>query len=163
MFTFREKFVASDAWMRLWLLGSLAFALWLLIRALEPSLSALSSPGFLLLTVLAFAATTVLTLVLSPIVAVAVFDGKIERQTRRNGGPFAIGDRVVIIPGRHAGRAGRISSYGQSQALRVTLDGEDAEHGSYSHYQLKRTGEEAGTHDAVPRADSERHTRVPRA
>jgi hypothetical protein len=74
---------------------------------------------------------------------IAVFGGMIDRQTLRNGGPFSIGDRVVIIVGRHSGRAGVITSSGQCQTLRLTLDGEDVEYGSYSQYQLKRSGEPA--------------------
>jgi hypothetical protein len=140
MFTFRERFVASDAWMRLWLLSCVVFALYLLFKSLEPSVSALRSPVFLLLTVFAVAATIILTLLVSPFVACAIFDGMIERQTRRNGGPFSIGDRVVVIAGPCSGKAGVITSYGQCQTLQITLDGEEAEHGSYSHYQLKRAG-----------------------
>ncbi len=142
MFTFRERFVASDAWMRLWLLSSLGVSLCLLLNSLEPSVWALISPIVLLLTLFAVAATIILTLLISPFVAFAIFHGMIERQTRRNGGPFAIGDRVVVIAGRYSGKAGVITSYGQCQTLRITLDGGDAEHGSYSHYQLKRTCEQ---------------------
>lgn len=154
MFTFRERFLASDAWMRLWLMGSLGLAFYALFRSLEPSVSALRSPVYLLLTVFAIAATTVLTLLISPFVAGAVFDGMIERQTQRNGGPFSIGDRVVVIAGRYSGRAGLITSYGQGRTLRITLDGNDAELGSYSHYHVKRTGEQLEACQSSLRADS---------
>ncbi len=147
MFTIREKFVASDVWMRLWLVGSLGFAFYLLFGALEPSLVALRSPTFLLLSLFAVLATIILTLVVSPFMAVCVFDGMTERQTHRNGGPFEVGDRVVPIAGRYAGREGRIASYGQCQTLRVTLGGEAGEHGTYSHYHLKRVCEPTHTHE----------------
>lgn len=128
--------------MRLWMLGSLGLSLYVVLTSLEPSVSALQSPLFVLLTVFAVLATIVLTLLISPFLAFGVFDGMIERQTRRNGGPFSIGDRVVVIAGRYSGKPGIISSYGQCQTLRITLYGENAEFGSYSHYQLKRVGEQ---------------------
>ncbi len=143
MFTFRERFVASDVWMRLWLVGSFCFAFYLLLSLLEPPLSAIRSPAYWLLTLFAVLATIILTLVISPLLAFVVFEGMTERQTRRNGGPFAIGDRVVVIAGRHAGRKGRITSYGQCQTLRITIDGENEAHGAYSHYHLKRVGEQS--------------------
>jgi hypothetical protein len=141
MFTLRERFVASDAWLRIWMLGSLGLALYSLFTSLEPSVSAFQSPLFVLLTVFALLATTILTLLISPLLAYGVFDGMVERQTLRNGGPFSVGDRVVVIAGRFSGRTGVITSFGQCQTLRITLDRESSEHGSYAQYQLKRTGE----------------------
>lgn len=141
MFSIRERFVASDLWMRLCVLGSLGLAFYCLFTSVEPTFSALRSPAFLLLTLFAVVATFVLTLVISQILAFFVFEGMTERQTIRHGGPFAIGDRVVVIAGRYSSREGRITSYGQCQTLRITLDGEDEAHGAYSHYHLKRVGE----------------------
>jgi hypothetical protein len=140
MFTLRERLIASDAWLRTWILGALGLALYSLVASLEFSATAFKSPLYVALTLLAALVTILLTLLLSPLLAIAVFDGMIERQIRRNGGPFSIGDRVVVITGRCAGRTGVINSYGQCQTLRVKLDGETSEHGSYSHYQLKRAG-----------------------
>lgn len=138
MFTLREKFIASDAWMRLWYVASLGLAFYLLSRSLEVTQSALESPLFLLLGIFAVIATILLTLFLSPFVAFVVFQGMTERQGRRNGGPFGIGDRVVVIAGRDAGRQGFVTSYGQCRTLRITLDGDDIERGAYSDYHLKR-------------------------
>ena len=146
MFTFRERFVASDAWLWLWILGSLGLALYSVVTSLEPSVAALQSPLFLLLTGFAVLATIILTLLISPLLAFAIFHGMIERQTRRNGGPFSIGDRIVVIAGRYSRRPGVITSYGQGRTLQVTFDGEDEERGSYSSYQLKRAGEQNGPH-----------------
>jgi hypothetical protein len=98
----------------------------------------------LLFTAFAVFATIILAFLISPLFAFAIFDGMIERQTRRNGGPFSIGDRVVIITGRYAGRTGVITSHGQGQTLRITLDDETAEHGDYSHYQLIGVDEQNG-------------------
>ena len=137
MFTLRERIVASHAWPRIWILTSYAFAFYLLFTALEPSLAALRSPMFCVLTVLAIPATLVLTTLVSPLVAFFAFSDIADRQISQNGGPFSIGDRVVIIPGRNSKRYAIVTSYGQFKSLRITIDGDDTETPGYAAYQLK--------------------------
>ncbi|MCA9071110.1 MAG: KOW motif-containing protein [Planctomycetaceae bacterium] len=96
--------------MRLWFVASLGLAFFLLYTTIDVTASALRSPVFLALGVLALIATTLLTLVISPFVAFLLFSGITERQGRRNGGPFGPGDRVLLIAGRNAGRSGVVTS-----------------------------------------------------
>ncbi len=141
MFTYRERFVASEIWMRLWFIATFCLALYCLFKSLDISLAALRSPSFLLLTLFAIPATLLLTLIVSPVLAYGVFSGMTEKQARLNGGPFSVGDRAIVISGRNAGASGTITSYGQCQTLRITFDGDESEQGPYSHYHLKRCGE----------------------
>ncbi|PHQ31400.1 hypothetical protein CEE69_31270 [Rhodopirellula bahusiensis] len=137
MFTLRERIVASDVWPRLWIVASYAFAFYLLYASLEPSLDALRSPTFCVLAILAIPATFVLTTIVSPFVAFFAFSDVADRQSTLNGGPFSIGDRVVIIPGRNTGRYATVTSFGQCKSLRITIDGDAAETTGYAAYQLK--------------------------
>lgn len=139
MFSLRDRFIASDIWMRGWLLASLVLAVAFLLADVEFSPTALRSPRFVAPMLFALPATLLLSLALSPIVASAVFGGVVDRQIQRNGGPFTVGDRVVIIPGRNSGRIATVTSWGQCRSLRITIDGEEAERGGYSHHQLKRS------------------------
>ena len=137
MFTLRERIVASAAWPRLWIIASYALAFYLLFTAMEPSLAAMQSPLFCVLAVLAILATLVLTTLVSPFVAFFAFSDITDRQVAQNGGPFSIGDRVVIIPGRNSGRYATVTSLGQCKSLRITIDGDDTETSGYAAYQLK--------------------------
>ena len=139
MFSLRERWIASEIWLHAWLLASLILALRALVEATDFSLAALRSPTFLVLFLLAVPATFALTLVMSTVLGYCVFDGMVERQTRRNGGPFSIGDRVTIIAGRNAGRRATVTSYGQCRSLMLTIDDESDETAGYSHHQLKKT------------------------
>ncbi len=56
-----------------------------------------------------------------------------------------VGDRVVIIPGRNSGRNATVTSLGQCQSLRITIDGGNTEICGYSHHQLKRIDEPSDT------------------
>ncbi len=141
MFSIRERLIASQVWMRVWLLGSLVFAGWFLFATVDFSLAALRSPLFVLLLVFAIPASGLLALIVAPFAAFFLFSDMVDWQTRRNGGPFGIGDRVVIIPGRNTGRKATVTSLGQCQSLMITMDGGDTEIAGYSHHQLKRIGE----------------------
>ena len=137
MFTLRERIIANDVWPRLWIVASYASALYLLYASLEPSLDALRSPIFCVLAILAIPATFILTTIVSPFVAFFAFSDVVDRQITLNGGPFSIGDRVVIIPGRNSGRYATVTSFGQCKSLRITIDGDVTETAGYAAYQLK--------------------------
>jgi hypothetical protein len=141
-FSIRERLIASQIWMPIWLLGSLAFAFMSLLSTVDFSIAALRSPTFILILLIAIPATGSLAFVIAPFAAYFLFHDIVDRQVRRNGGPFSKGDRVVIIPGRHSGRSATITSLGQCQSLKITFDGDNVEVGGYSHYQLKRIGEQ---------------------
>jgi hypothetical protein len=138
MFSLRDRFIASEIWMRGWVFASLVLAVGSLLADVDFSPAAVRSPWFVAPMLLAIPVTVLLTLIVSPIFGYAVFGGMVDRQTRRNGGPFTVGDRVVIIPGRNSGRTATVTSWGQCQSLRITIDGEEVELGGYRHYQLKR-------------------------
>ncbi len=150
MFTLRERIVASDAWPRLWIIASNAFAFYLLFIAIEPSLSAMRSPLFCVLAVLVIPATLVLTTFVSPFVAFFAFSDIADRQVTKNGGPFSIGDRVVIIPGRNSARYATVTSFGQCKSLRITIDGAETESARYAAHQLKA----ATTQERRPQSQS---------
>ena len=141
MFSLRERLIACQIWMRIWLLASLMFAICILFATVNFSLAALRSPKFVLLLLFTIPATSLLALITSPFAAFFLFSYIVDWQTRRNGGPFIAGDRVVIIPGRNSGRNATVTSLGQCQSLRITIDGGDTEICGYSHHQLKRIGE----------------------
>ena len=134
--------------MRVWLLGALAFAIYCLFATVDFSPAALRSPLFVLLLIFAIPATGLLALVIAPFVAFFLFSDVVNWQTRRNGGPFTVRDRVVIIPGRNSGRNATVTSLGQCQSLRITMDGDDTEMGGYSHHQLKRIVEPADVRES---------------
>lgn len=140
--------------MRIWLLGSLVVAIWLLFATVDFSLAALRSPLFVLLVVFAIAATGLLALIIAPFAAFFLFSDIVDWQTRSNGGPFAVGDRVVIIPGRNAGRTATVTSLGQCQSLRITMDGDSGEICGYNHHQLKRIGEQSDAPESASRGVS---------
>lgn len=124
--------------MQAWMVGSVLLALWFLFATVDFSFAALRSPLFVVLLLLAIPLTVLLTVVVAPFVAFFLFSDIVDWQIRRNGGPFVVGDRVAIIPGRNAGRRATVTSIGQFQSLNITIDGEDTELTGYSHHQLKR-------------------------
>ncbi|MCA9034509.1 MAG: hypothetical protein KDA91_05225 [Planctomycetaceae bacterium] len=144
-FSLRERLIASQIWMRLRLPGSLAFALWCLFATMEFSLAVLSSPKIILLLLVTIPAAGLLAIITAPSAAYFLFSDLVDWQSRKNGAPFTVGDRVVIIPGQHSGRSATITSLGQCQSLRVTIDGDETEICGYSHHQLKRAAEPSTT------------------
>ena len=141
MFSLHERLIASPIWMRIWLLGSLVLAIWFLFATVDFSLTAMRSPLFVVLLGLAIPATGLLSLIIASFAAFLLFSDIADWQARRNGGPFSVGDRVAIIPGRNSGRIATVTSLGQCHSLRITIDGDDAEIGGYASHQLKRIGE----------------------
>jgi hypothetical protein len=148
MFSIRERLIASQIWMHVWLLGSLVLAFWFLFATVDFSLAALRSPLFVLLLIFAIPSTGLLALIIAPFAAFFLFSDIVDWQTRRNGGPFDVGDRVIIIPGRNTGRNATVTSLGQCRSLRITMDGDDTETSGYSHHQLKRIGEPADARES---------------
>lgn len=129
--------IASNFWIRAWCLGSIALSVWFLFATVDVSMVAFRSPLFVLLLLLALPATVLLAAILAPLFAFFLFSDIADWQARRNGAPFSIGDRVLIIPGRNSGRQATVTSFGQCQSLRITIDGDDTETG-YADHQLKR-------------------------
>ena len=140
MFSLRERIIATNLWPLLWHLGSYCLAGFLLFSSLEASFAALSSPLFIALAAFAVLATFFLTTILSPFLAFFLFSELADYQVLRNGGPFSVDDRIVVVPGRNSGRYGTVTSVGQCNSLRITLDGDENETSGYDHYQLKAVG-----------------------
>jgi hypothetical protein len=136
----RQRVIASNLPVNLCLLVGQAVGLTLLFRSLEPSLESLRDPWFITLAVFSLFATVVLSFFGAAIVGLAVFGSLMDDQERRNGGPFAVGDRVQILAGRYAGQIGTVAHFGQGQTVCVKISSldKDADVGVYSHYQLLR-------------------------
>ncbi|MCA9105233.1 MAG: hypothetical protein KDA83_07395 [Planctomycetales bacterium] len=153
MFSLRERLLAWNGWSLVGFVGSLVVGLLLLIESVDLSATALRSLSFVMSFLGAMAAALLLAIVLSPFVSFVLFSGLVERQVRRNGGPFKVGDRVVIIPGRQAGLRATISSFGQCRSLGITIDGELTERLGYSARQLKLVNEPMSSTES-PHQDS---------
>lgn len=137
-FSIRERLIASNLWMPCWLVSLLSLSIFWLLETVDFSVAALRSPAFVLLILFAVPATLLLASIVSPFLAFVIFDDLVQRQERQNGGPFSVGDRVVVIPGRNSGREATVTSLGQCNSLRITMDGDLEETGGYSGHQLKR-------------------------
>ncbi len=126
MFSLRERLIACQIWMGIWLFASLVFAICLLCATVDFSLAALSSPKFVLLLLFAIPAASLLAIFTAPFAAFFLFSAIVDWQTRRNGGPFSLGDRVVIILVETPAKCYSHITW-QCQSLRITIDGGNTE------------------------------------
>ncbi len=101
-------------------------------RTTQASLDSISSTDF----VLSFAAVAALSFLsgwfASLIPAWFLFGPLLYSQGIENGGPFAPGDTVRILAGKHRGKVARVYEIGQHETVRVDLG--DIERKQYSVY-----------------------------
>jgi hypothetical protein len=133
-----QRFFASKWLPRLWLA---AFSVGLplaLLRALNLKLLftgrwyvRLLLVGVLLLFGLAgfLLGTVLFSLVIAPMV---------EVRTRLNGGPFSVGDMVVVLAGRYRGRRGCVQQLGQGTTILVEFDKDGKAPVEVHQHQLRR-------------------------
>ena len=59
-------------------------------------------------------------------------------RSRLNGGPFSIGDMVLVVGGKYRGRRGCVYSLGQGNIVVVEFDGDDKARLEFGQQQLLR-------------------------
>lgn len=135
-----QRLVASDVLIRVWLLTVPCLVLVFTLREIDPTLSSFTTPSGAVWTsasgLLAFVAGYFLAI----LVGWPLFGPFLMWCAEANGGPFAVGDRVMVLAGPYADRVSIVYSMWQHDAVRVDL-GEDAKSrfaDIYGAYQLVR-------------------------
>jgi|GEM_PF-3375264 len=59
-------------------------------------------------------------------------------RTHFNGGPFSVGDMVLVIGGKYRGRRGFVYSLGQGNSVVIEFDGDDKSRFDFGQQQLLR-------------------------
>jgi hypothetical protein len=135
-----QRIVASDVLIRRWLLAIPSLVVFQTIQEINPSLRWLSTLEGLLWMV----GTGVLSFSTGFFLAIALawplFGPFLMWRGEVNGGPFVIGDRVMVIAGRYANRVSTVYSTWQHDTVRVALGGaaESRFEDIFAGYQLLR-------------------------
>ena len=133
-----KRFFASNWLLRAWL-GAFSLGLPLaLLLTLNPRVvfAAAWYVWFLLLGVsLLFA---FVGLLLGAILFSVMIAPLLQLQVHLNGGPFSVGDMVVVLGGKYRGRRGCVRAVGQGNTVSVELGVEDEARFEFGEHQLQR-------------------------
>jgi hypothetical protein len=117
-----QRFFASNWLLRVWLVAfSLGFPLtvlgWLNLKMM------FAVGGHVWLLVVGVSSLFAFAGFLTGVVLFSAFIGPLlELRTRLNGGPFAVGDTVVVLGGKYRGRRGLVDRVGQGAVVSVKFD-----------------------------------------
>ena len=138
--TLKQRILASDRLptVGMWLIT--AGLIGLILSSLDLTWAAMREPWTLLLTAVVVGVSLLLGLVGAVPALWILLGPELLEQGRLNGGPFAVGDRVMIITGPHRGTVSTVYGHWQSGTNRVQLGKEARENHAdiFGDYQLLR-------------------------
>lgn len=130
MITLRQKFFAENYPLKLWLRTGVMGGIFWAVKECEPSLEMLGSIGGVLGFLVAIPLGALIGFFVSSFFASIAFPLRViyDIQERCNGKPFAVGDRVRILTGKHREKLVTVYEIWKERSqLRVELGLQEAE------------------------------------
>ena len=119
-----QRFVVSDLSLWAWFIAGQLVGFAILYHTVRPSLASTTDLWFWLMAIVCVPLTVLVSLFASFLVGSIVLPPFYYVQGLVNGGPFQVGDQVIVLTGPHAGHKSSVYELWQD-CVRVKLDPDD--------------------------------------